>query len=62
MAHRPIRLTSTLNQNTAAVNVPPTPILSSRLDAARHRLLAQRLAVLIERIRAADKEGSTHER
>jgi hypothetical protein len=54
MAHRPVRLNDTYPRiHPAAHTTPLTPPNVSRLEATRQRLFAQRLAVLIARIRAA---------
>ena len=61
--HRRILLTSAPRRNTDPA-IPPlsVPIVPSVLDAPRHRLFAPRLAVLIERIRVANREGLAEER
>ena len=54
MAHRPVRLNDTCPLTHPAANTtPPAPPNASRLEVTRQRLFAQRLAVLITRIRAA---------
>lgn len=64
MAHRPVLLTRAPPRNPGPATSPlpiPTPRTSIVLDARRHRLFAQRLAVLIERIRAANLEDAVDE-
>ena len=63
MLHRPVQRPRVPRQNTdAVITPPPTPITVSVLDAHRHRQFAQHLAVLIERVRAANREGIVDER
>jgi hypothetical protein len=56
MSYRPVQLTHAPTRNTALTR-PPAPIAPGQLDAHQRRLFAQRLAILIERIRAAKQEG-----
>jgi hypothetical protein len=56
MAHHPVPLTEAPERKTTATSPAPAPPAASRLDATHQRLFAQRLAVLIARIRAANQK------
>ena len=64
MSHQPVRSTSPLPQSPdVAINQSLSVIKTrSALDAQRRALFAQRLAVLIKRMRPAPKEDSPDER
>ena len=49
-------------QTNGPMTAAQIPAAARVLDAHRHRLFAQRLAVLIERIRVGKKEGGSDER
>lgn len=64
MSHRPVLLTRAPRRHPDLATAPlpvPIPSVLRVLDAHRHRLFAQRLAVLIERIRAANLENAADE-
>jgi len=60
MAHYPVLPTGTRPQHPApTIKLPPA--VPPALDPHHRLLFAQRLAVLIKRIRAATKEGNSNE-
>jgi hypothetical protein len=60
MAQYPMLPTSTRPQHTAP-SIQLLPPVSRVLTPPHHILFAQRLAILIKRLRAVTKEGKTHE-
>lgn len=61
MMHYPLLRTSIRPQHTAPT-ITPSPALPRVLNSHHHVLFAQRLAVLIKRMRAATKEGTANDR
>lgn len=64
MSHQPVRSTSPLPQSPDVAISQSLPVMKTRgaLDAQRRVLFAQRLAVLIKRMRTAPKEDSPDDR